>query len=405
MVNGKNLPRIALLLLTSLLSPAVLAGGEPSDTFPLEKGTYWIYRGTAEFLVPKKNPTAEEKQKGIANQESHAELTWKMEVVDTLERPNLFAALIKGGPWDLAWYRPGKPRGDYVILRVGKLRYYQYGSETALKLWKQLQASDTHSYPSDIEEGELILDFPLAPGKVFGGDFSAYLRSRYCWVVDGEIPLNAKRFSGAEKFPKSVEYSLSFRTNPDHVMLDFATGVGITGYVYGHHGTLSKAEFALVATGKAQPGGNDQTGSEKSKKPVVAEIVSEDEGGGNVRVIYEDGTTDLWTHNKNCTNARVAPDGTVGWIVTEAPEHSQGPGAADVQKLVVFRKGRIVAKLEPAAPRIDAWDFTPKGDKAVLQTGGPQRRLELFDIASGKRLQSVPDSETPPTWARGLDRR
>ncbi len=252
-----SFPFSAILLLCAVvfgLPAAILADNSKSPNyFPLEKGNYWIYRGETKFLVPKKNATKEEKQKGAANEQRSEVITWKMEVVDTLERPHVFAALIKGGPWDLAWYKPGKPRGDYVILRVGEFLYYQYAGENAQKLWAKLQESDPRFIPSDIEEGELILDFPLAAGKVFGGEFSGLIRSRYCWVVEGENTLNAKRFPGAKKFPNSVEYHLTYRTNPDHQFLDFVTGVGIVSYTYGHHGTLSETDLQIIEFGKAQP--------------------------------------------------------------------------------------------------------------------------------------------------------
>jgi hypothetical protein len=73
------------------------------EYFPLEKGSFWIYRGETKFLV--KNPAT-------GKNEPKAEvLTWKMAVVDTVTRDLLFAALIKGAPFDLSWYEPGKAGG------------------------------------------------------------------------------------------------------------------------------------------------------------------------------------------------------------------------------------------------------------------------------------------------------
>ena len=239
---------IAKMLLVALfgLSFNVFAESSSPYYFPLEKGTCWIYRGETKFLVSKADATEEEKQKGVANEEKSEVLTWKMEVVDTLERPHVFAALIKGGPWDLAWYKPGKARGDYLILRIGDLRYYQYSGTKAQEVWDKLRVSDARYVPSDIEEGELMLDFPLAEGKVFGGDFSGYIRSRYCWVVEGERKLDPKCFPGAKRFPKSIVYTLTYRTNPDHQFMDFATGVGIVSFTYGHHGTLAATDIKLI---------------------------------------------------------------------------------------------------------------------------------------------------------------
>jgi len=258
MQNGKRRSnftsgRFIGLLVAALLgvSTQAFAASRHPGLFPLEKGRYWIYQGETKYLVPKENATEEEKQSGTANEQKREVLTWKMEVVDTLERPGVYAALIKGSPWDLAWYKPGKARGDYVILRVGEFRYYQYSGEAALELWGELRGLDPRFIPSGIKEGELILDFPLAPNKAFGGDFSALLRKRYCWVVEGESPLDKTRFRGAEKFPEAIEYSLTYRTNPDHQFLNFATGVGIVSYVYGHHGTLSETDLELIEFGKA----------------------------------------------------------------------------------------------------------------------------------------------------------
>jgi len=47
--------------------------------------------------------------------------------------------------------------------------------------------------------------------------------------------------------------SLTYRTNPDHTFLEFATDVGIIAYTYGHHGTLAATELSLIEFGKAKP--------------------------------------------------------------------------------------------------------------------------------------------------------
>jgi len=251
-LNFEGARHAAILLVACLFgfSTLAVADSERPEYFPLEKGTFWIYRGETKFLIPGKDETGEEKAgTNVAKSEV---LTWKMEVIDTLERPNVYAALIKGGPWDLAWYKPGKSRGDYVILRVGGFRYYQYSGEVARELWKTLQESDPQLIPSGIVEGEIMLDFPMAAGKAFGGDFSGILRSRYCWVVEGVSPLKKQNFKRNGKLTDSIEYSLSYRTNPDHQMLGFTTGVGIVSYVYNHHGTLSATDLQLIEFGKAE---------------------------------------------------------------------------------------------------------------------------------------------------------
>lgn len=45
---------------------------------------------------------------------------------------------------------------------------------------------------------------------------------------------------------------LIFRTNPDHQILEFTPGTGITAYVYSHHGTLAGVDVKLVSFASAQ---------------------------------------------------------------------------------------------------------------------------------------------------------
>jgi|GEM_PF-1101098 len=226
------------------------------DYFPLEKGNYWIYRGETKFLVPKKNATEEEKQKGIANEGKSEVLTWRMEVVDTATRDGLFAALIKGAPFDLSWYEPGKVRGDYLIVRVGTATYYLLSGQAALDAWARVK-DETQSLAELDKSGELFLDAPLMEGKVFGGDFVNLAQGRYCWQVESERAFNPKRFPAAGKLEGARDFTLVYRTNPDHQILDFVPGLGIVGFQYVHHGTLSETDLGLIEFGRAKTGRNE----------------------------------------------------------------------------------------------------------------------------------------------------
>ena len=228
---------IGTLLL--LLGCNLLAG----DYFPLEKGNYWVYRGETKFLV--KNPATEK------NEPKTEVLTWKMEVVDTAERQLLFAALIKGAPYDLSWYEPGKTRGDYLIVRVGTATYYLLSGEAALAAWAKIK--DETNNLEDLG-GELFLDAPLMDGKVFGGDFANLARGRYCWVVQSERSFDPHRFPVAGKIANPVNYTLRYSTNPDHQIVDFVPSIGIVGFQYVHHGTLSETDLGLIEFGKSKAG-------------------------------------------------------------------------------------------------------------------------------------------------------
>jgi len=216
------------------------------DYFPLEKGTFWIYRSETKFLV--KNHASGK------NDPKTEVLTWKMEVVDTVSRDQLFAALIKGAPFDLSWYEPGKERGDYLIVRVGTAGYYLFGGDSARSAWAKIK--DESQSLADLDKGgELLIDAPLMDGKVYAGDFANLARGRYCWLVEGEREFNPKRFPAAGKLVTPRDFTLAFRTSPDHQILDFVPGLGIVGFQYVHHGTLSETDLGLIEFGKAKAAG------------------------------------------------------------------------------------------------------------------------------------------------------
>src|SRR5262245_61232464 len=43
-----------------------------------------------------------------------------------------------------------------------------------------------------------------------------------------------------------IEATISYYANTDHTWFRFVPGVGITSYIFGHHGSVSEAELKLV---------------------------------------------------------------------------------------------------------------------------------------------------------------
>src|SRR5262245_7393313 len=78
-----------------------------NDGFPLQPGAYWTYRGNVKWTQPNSDKDQEEN------------LDWRMEVVRQVRLGKYEIAVMKGGPEDLIWYEPGKPRRDYLIVRDG----------------------------------------------------------------------------------------------------------------------------------------------------------------------------------------------------------------------------------------------------------------------------------------------
>lgn len=157
--------------------------------------------------------------------------------------------------------------------------------------------------------------------------------------------------------------------------------------------------------------GADQTGAEKTKKPSAATIVlkpgtaEDEEKIGNVRVTYSDGTKDLWTTKNNCSLARVAADGTVGWTV-----HSEEFKPASVSykvrtnaTLVLCRGGQIIRKIESPQPFIQDWDFAEEGTKLVVSAMflHGQSHYTLYEAKTGKILaEAKSGDEKIPVWAK-----
>lgn len=151
-----------------------------------------------------------------------------------------------------------------------------------------------------------------------------------------------------------------------------------------------------------QTGG--QTGAEKTKAPVSAMIKpsgrqteSFPQPIGNVIVTYADGGKDAWTTKGNCSLARVAADGSVGWTVHE-PERPAASASYTIRPngtLVVCRRGEVVAKLRSSLGFIEEWDFWDGGKSVRLRTRrlhGPGT-LELHDVATGRLVASIPEDQ------------
>jgi len=166
-----------------------------------------------------------------------------MEVVQVLSAGDAFAAIVKGFPLDLAWYQPPlKPRVSILLGRNGRI--YQHtsrGLKPALAQAKLLLADSKGPAPEEVP----FLDLPLQAGKLWGPDLGRG-DAMYRWVVESR---EARTFSapGVARGASFPVFTATFRTNPDHLTLDFAPGVGITAFTYEHHGTVARTRLRLVS--------------------------------------------------------------------------------------------------------------------------------------------------------------
>jgi len=205
-------------------APSAPAATERSEPFSLRPGTYWVYSGTVKWAVAN------------AAEPSEKRLDWKMEVMGLEHVGRYEVAVMKGHPQDLAWYEESKPRSDYLIVRDGTKYYHLKGS----------RIPEAAQLESKLDFNSLFLEVPppmgcLARDPDIKGD-----DEMYCWAVSDPMPV---RLDGVKGVPADTElkgFELAFRTNPDQQLVTFVPGLGITSYVYEHHGTVSEVSMKLT---------------------------------------------------------------------------------------------------------------------------------------------------------------
>ena len=81
------------------------------DMFPLAKGITWVYSARVKWGS---TGTA---VGGVKT------LRWTSTVADSYRDRGVEAALLHGGPWDLAWYAPNLRAKDYLVVRAADTYY------------------------------------------------------------------------------------------------------------------------------------------------------------------------------------------------------------------------------------------------------------------------------------------
>jgi hypothetical protein len=215
---------------------------ETPEWFPLSAGTTWVYKGTSKWT---RSDSGEVVEKSV---------TWKMQVLETLTRRQVTAAVVNGYPQDLAHFEEGKTPGDYLIVRVGPAKYYlvrQLRTEEALRRLRD----ENDLLGGLVGEDEIILDAPLVPGKIYGeADLITRQDRMYSWIVEDARPAELRGIKGVAPAGGRTEYEITYRTLPDHTIMNFVPGIGITRYVYGHHGTVSETDVQLVEFRRGEGG-------------------------------------------------------------------------------------------------------------------------------------------------------
>ena len=146
-------------------STAAAPAGEP---FPLAPGAEWTFRGTTR---------SGDESGNVVN----LTVTWKMKVLDVIERAGWHAAAMQGHPRDVVGFGGDAQASEYLILWKDG-RYYEPG-EAAATLARLRDPKD--DLAKLVSEDDLILRLPLAVGdKYCPADSPDELSPRYCWSVE-----------------------------------------------------------------------------------------------------------------------------------------------------------------------------------------------------------------------------
>jgi len=221
-------PNVAALIgfaaILSVPTARVQAKTRP-EQFPLAKGSYWVYEGEGKRYEAGQGPKVLTEK-----------ITWRMEVVDRIERKGIVAAVVRG-------YPDGGPEELQVLLVIGGREFYRLAAEESIL--KRLRDSND-ALVDLVREDQIELSLPLVPGKRFC-EASEITRpdGYYCWVVEKKTKEKLTNVRGIACDNRDV-YQIAFRTLPDHIVVKFTPEIGIVSYQYVHHGTVIQDDMKLV---------------------------------------------------------------------------------------------------------------------------------------------------------------
>jgi len=222
----------AWMILSCAFPMAPAPTSQPQDILRLKPGNYWVYQGEAEWA-----------DASAANGIAKSHIRWKTEVLEEVDHGETKAYLVKGSVLDLPWYQPGQEPALSVWL------FYQGRLFTTdqfdVARFRNPEDSLTDVLNAQKQE-DPILDFPLQTKHCARALYAQQVRAdhMYCWYAEMSREKAVK--VGDNSFSNVDVWTAAFRTNPDHQILTFADGIGITGYDYSHHGTTSEVHLKLA---------------------------------------------------------------------------------------------------------------------------------------------------------------
>jgi len=205
-----------------------LWSGGPCGDLPLSAGRSWTYSARISWTSA---GSAASRDTTIA---------WTTRVLDARVHDSAQVAVVLDWPTALAWWEPGQRPDTSLLICVGARIYRIAGRGGSAALVDSLLAGQRRASVDD-----LLLRLPLHTGDLYGRERSERTDTFYAWYVESASPVNDRLARMGARAADSV-YTVVYRTLPDHQIVDYAPGLGLTRYVYGHHGTVAAASAVLL---------------------------------------------------------------------------------------------------------------------------------------------------------------
>ncbi len=241
--------RLTLAVLLCMVGVSLLYAerpATPSEFFPMNAGTYWVYKGSVGWYDFENDKPAT------------GEVTWKMSVVKVIRRKGLAAAIVNGFPADLDWSAGSTEPKPWLIIEDEKHQVYYENLGPDFDLSK-FDSGDA-VFDKFLVEDNFFFQWPLHKGAKFCDAVSKKREDNmYCWVVAEEETKKLGAVKGASNEEQTV-YHMQYLSLPDDTKMELVPGLGLLSYQYHHHGSVADTSLQLVEFHPA-PAGSEEQGS------------------------------------------------------------------------------------------------------------------------------------------------
>jgi hypothetical protein len=231
----RTIASVLVLFVLAIQPQSAVSVQSSPDSFPLTAGTYWVYEGRSRWQADDGSIQS-------------ARRRWRMEVPQTIDRGDVTVAVAKGFPGDDASERDEREPREYLIVKTASKDYFFVDGATPDEVFNASSSPEALSDLLTKKDEFFALDFPLSPGKTYAQDDPANTRTdtMYAWHVESRRKARLNGVRGVSRSRSVTTYRIAYRIQSDDTVVEFVPGIGITRFIYSHHGSVSDVDARLV---------------------------------------------------------------------------------------------------------------------------------------------------------------